>query len=73
MDDMTPAQMQAYAATAAEMAQWKTDRKRRGEQRDELIFKARAGGMAKAEIARRLGISRDTVIRVLGPDDESED
>lgn len=73
MDDMTPAQMQAYADTAAQMEQWKTDRKRRDEQRDELIFKARADGMAKAEIARRLGISRDTVIRVLGPDDKRED
>ena len=69
MDDMTPAQMQARVDAAAELDQWRLDRERR----DELIHKARQTGMAKAEIARRMRISRDTVIRVLGPDDESED
>ena len=68
MSDMTQDEAIAYAEVIAEMAEYK----RIANGRDNLIRKADGHGVPKAEIARRMDVSRDTVIRILGSDDESE-
>jgi DNA invertase Pin-like site-specific DNA recombinase len=66
MTDRTPEQALAYAAAVAKLKGYADT----VSDRDELIHSAHQSGVPKAEIARRMGISRDTVIRVLGSDDE---
>jgi predicted DNA-binding protein (UPF0251 family) len=66
MHDMTPDQAVAYAASIAEMNEYR----RITADRDAIIRRADAAQVAKAAIARQMDISRDTVIRVLGNDSE---
>lgn len=62
MKDMTQEQIAAYGTAVAELE----DYARTVKDRDARIWRAHRAGVAKAEIARRMKISRDTVVRVLG-------
>lgn len=69
MKDMTHEQMLAYVEAVKELEDWAAAY---GD-RDALIRKAHDAGLSNSEIAKRMKISRTTVIQVLGTDDESED
>ena len=69
MKDMTPEQLDAYAALVRRLDEYG----RVSAGRDALIHEAHAGGISKAEIARRMDISRTTVVLVLGTDDNEGD
>lgn len=66
MPDMTQEQLAAYAEAVRELEEWAAV----NADRDARIQRAHKRGISQAEIARRMGISRDTVIRVLGSEDE---
>lgn len=69
MKGMTHEQMLAYAAMIKRLEDWGAS----NAGRDALIKEAHDHGLSNTEIAKRMGISRTTVIQVLGTDDESED
>lgn len=69
-----------YDEALVQLDEWPAEAKRVAEivaeaaaKRDALIWNAHRAHVPKAEIARRMGIDRGTVIRVLGAEDESED
>ena len=66
MHDMTPNEAHTYAHAVDKLEDWRIT----VASRDTVIREAHEAGVPKAEIARRMKISRDTVIRVLGSDDE---
>lgn len=69
MPDMTQNELAAYTASVKELEEWGgvyADR-------DNRIHRARKAGLSQAEVARRMGISRDAVIRVWGTDDEAQE
>lgn len=68
MKDMTHEQMLAYAAMIKRLEEWGSA----NAGRDSLIKEAHALGLSNTEIAKRMDISRTTVIQALGSDDESE-
>jgi len=69
MRDMTHEQMVALTAMIKRLEDWAASYA----ERDSLIREAHDLGLSNSNIARRMGISRTTVIQVLGTDDESED
>jgi len=69
MTDMTHNEALALAESIAEMDNYRVITA----DRDSIIRRADAARVPKAAIARRMDISRDTVIRVLGTDGESEE
>jgi hypothetical protein len=66
MSDMTEQELRAQAAVVAELDAFGAA----VAGRDELIQRAHQVRIPKSEIARRMKISRDTVVRVLGTDEE---
>ncbi len=68
MPDRTQTELAAYTATVKELEDWAAIYA----DRDDRIRRAHKVGISQAEIARRMGISRDTVIRVLGTDGSEE-
>jgi transcriptional regulator with XRE-family HTH domain len=71
MKNMTQEQLKVYMALVRRLEAWPEESKAVLAKRDALIHEARGLSMTKTEIAERMGISRTTVISVLG--DESED
>jgi predicted DNA-binding protein (UPF0251 family) len=66
---MSHDELLAYAAMVKRLDEWAQT----VASRDELIREAKAANMSNAQIARHMGISRQTVITVLGTDDESSE
>jgi ribosome-binding protein aMBF1 (putative translation factor) len=69
MPDRTQDELAAYAASVKELEEWGAVYA----DRDSRIHRARKAGLSQAEVARRMGISRDAVIRAWGTDDESSE
>lgn len=67
MKDMTQEQLLARIALVKRLEDWA----KTVASRDALIREAHEAGVSKAEIARRMDISRTTVVMVVGGDDES--
>jgi DNA-binding NarL/FixJ family response regulator len=66
MKNMTPDELHALA----EAAQSLDDYRATVDDRDNRIRNAHAAGMSKTEIADRMKLSRNTVITVIGDDEE---
>jgi len=73
MKDMTSEQAHAYAEALAELDDWPMAVKAHLGRRDRLIIRAHAAGVSQPKIAKRMKISRNTVLSVLGTDDSGED
>lgn len=69
MRDMNHEQAFAYAAMIKRLEEWGSS----NAGRDTLIKEAHDLGLSNTQIAKRMRISRTTVIQALGTDDESED
>lgn len=66
MKNMSPEQMNAYAAMIKRLEEWAQT----VAERDSLIWEAHRAEVSNSEIAARMKISRTTVIQVLGTEDE---
>ena len=69
MKDMSHAELLAYAAMVKRLEDWAATIAGR----DDLIREAHEAGASNTQIAKHMGISRQTVITVLGTDDEAEE
>lgn len=73
MKDMTHDQMLAYVGAVADLENWAQELADMQAKRDEMIKHGHDAGLSNTEIAKRMKISRTTVVTVLGADDENGD